>query len=494
MLSLQRQGLVLTIAGLLIATILLITSGPPSLENATTLATAYLSGNSARVKRLHMLVPATDPTLDFCRFLVSNTIAGFPDPILIGWNHHGEYDGKESHLFKISEGLAYLNSIPTEQDDDLVIMLDAYDIWLLLRPEVMISRYNRVIAEQAAVLEEQGIYGKLNGDVVVENTLLFGADKLCWPRTSEDPGCWSVPQSPMLKQEYGPDTDTWMVPSRPRWLNSGTLIGPLGHMRDMFNATMDAVHRLFEEGYEYHNSDQYYFTDVWGEQELTRMRLRDGLMHSPIVGYRDDGSEIRGNIPEIPDSRRTEYRLSVDSGVDLFQTAAGFTEYLTWMTFNNTTPISEGEANRRPRIDQLPLPEDVRKSKPPFETKFPTEGLPVEKGWSDVLLGVNTVQHTVWPLFHITGDKGYRDRWWHYFWAHPHTEALIKDAAKPYEGKGPEVLAVVDGVQYISADTSTMKNATGSGGRGGGWSDVGDRYEWDELCGEWEKDPGLYLK
>ena len=497
MISLQRPILLLTVLGLLIATTLLVTYSSPA-ENARNLAKQYFPGSSSssslQTRRLHLLVPATDSTLDFCRFLLSSTIAGYPDPILIGWNHHGEYDGKTSHLFKISEGLAYLQSLRPEQEDDLVLMVDAYDIWMLLRPEVIISRYNKVILEQAARLEKEGILGKFNGDVPVQNTLLWGADNICWPRGNVDPSCWAVPESPLREQVYGPDTDSWMVPNRPRWLNSGTLIGPAGHMRDMFEATMENVHRTFDDNFDRRDSDQYYFQDVWAEQELTRMKLRDGEMRSPVLGHEDDGSETRGYIPDIPDGRRTEYRIGLDWGVDLFQTAAGFTEYLSWMSFNNTTPVSNGEVGKTRRIDQMELPEEVLKSKPPFETKAPVQGLPVEKGWEDVMLGVNVVQQTVWPLFHVTGDKGYRDSWWHNFWAHPHAEALIKDATQPSRSDEPEVLAVVDGVRYIAADTSRIKNATSSGGRGGGWSDLGERFEWDGLCGEWEKDPGLYLK
>lgn len=500
MFSLQRQGLVLAIAAVLIITTLLIsTSSSPPLQHATTLAKQYLRSNknhdAAQTRRLHMLVPATDPNLNFCRFLLSNTIAGYPDPILIGWHGHGAYDGKESHLFKISESLVYFDSLPREQDDDLVLMVDAYDIWMLLRPEVIISRYNTIVKEQASRLEEEGILGKLNGDIPVENTLLFGADKICWPRGGRDPGCWTPPQSPLREQAFGPDTDSWMVPNRPRWLNSGTLIGPVGHMRDMFNATMENVLRTFDDDYDHRNSDQYYFQDVWAEQELTRMKLRDGAMRAPVVDHEGNGREIRGDIPDIPDTRRTEYRLSVDFGVDIFQTAAGFTEYLGWMSFNNTTPVSHEDANRRRRMDELELPQDILRSKPPFQTRYPVDGLPRDKSWKDVVLGVNVAQQVVWPLFHVTGDKKYRDTWWHYAWFTGHAEALLSDATEPLADKElPEPIAVVDGVKYVAADTSGIKNVTWAGGRGGGWSDLGERYEWDDLCGEFEKDEKLYLK
>lgn len=209
MFSLQRNSLIIAVVCLLIGTTLFVTSYTPSLKDATTVARTYFHGTIEETKRLHLLVPATDANLDFCKFLLSSTITGFPDPIFIGWDGHGEYDGRESHLFKLSEGLAYLNSLPAEQDDDLAVMLDAYDIWLLLRPDVMISRYNKIIAKQAESLKAQGMLGRLNGDIPIENTLLFGADKICWPRSKIDPSCWSPPESPLRQQEYGPDTNSW---------------------------------------------------------------------------------------------------------------------------------------------------------------------------------------------------------------------------------------------------------------------------------------------
>ena len=86
-----------------------------------------------------------------------------------------------------------------------------------------------------------------------------------------------------------------------------------------------------------------------------------------------DGTETKGFIPDIPDDRRTEYRIGLDWGIDLFQTAAGFTEYLTWMTFNNTTPVSNGGGDLRRRIDQIELPEEARgwSPKPWFELGEP---------------------------------------------------------------------------------------------------------------------------
>lgn len=165
-------------------------------------------------RELHLLLPATAANLNFCRLLLSSTITQYPEPILIGWGGHGAYDGAKSHLFKISETLAYLRTLDSSHDDDLVLVVDAYDILMIMPPAVMISRYNELMTKSNARLESQGIHGKSLGGEQIRNTLYWGPDKICWPGTSARAACWAVPEAPMPAKAFGPDTDTWMVLNR----------------------------------------------------------------------------------------------------------------------------------------------------------------------------------------------------------------------------------------------------------------------------------------
>ena len=61
-------------------------------------------------KRFHSLVQASASDLDICNLLLSGAVTGYPDPMLLGCNGHGLYNGAESHLFKIWETSAYLGS------------------------------------------------------------------------------------------------------------------------------------------------------------------------------------------------------------------------------------------------------------------------------------------------------------------------------------------------------------------------------------------------
>ena len=100
-------------------------------------------------------------------------------------------------------------------------------------------------------------------------------------------------------------------------------MGPVKDMREMFNATMQNVEQTFDDNYQYKDSDQYYFQNVWAEQEIERTRLSTGEIHAPFVGHYSNGQPAQGKIPKIPAGQRTEYRIAIDYNATLFQTAAG---------------------------------------------------------------------------------------------------------------------------------------------------------------------------
>lgn len=433
-------------------------------------------------RQFHLLLPATAANLNFCRLLLSSTIAGYPEPVLLGWDGHGEYDGAQSHLFKISETLAYLNTLPASRDDDLVLLLDAYDVWLLLPPEVIISRYEKMVESYNRHLQEDDLYGKQNGGAKIQHSIFFGADKTCWPDDARRAACWAVPDSPLRQKAFGPDTDTWMVPARPRWLNSGTNIGPVKDMRDMFSGVMAMVHRAFDANYEFRNSDQYYFQEVWAAQEVGRMALRNGGVQVPVLGREQTtGDERFGVLPNVPLGERTEYHVTLDYRSELFQTSAAYAEYLVWMSFNHSTATTSRLSDHRPRLDQLQLPQDIATAAPPFGD---TESESEQPGWADMMLGVNMITQVVFPLFHMTGDKNLRDTWWPKLSFHPHGKALL--SAKRHVSDA-DAIAEVHGVKWTGA--KVLRNGTSPAStRGGAWSDQGLHFSWDDVCATHEED------
>lgn len=453
--------------------------------------------------QFHLLVPATASNLNLCKLMLSAAVTGYPDPILLGWNGHGLYNGAESHLFKISETNAYLNSLPTAQDGDLVLLLDGYDVWLQLRPDVLISRYHAVVEKSNKRLRKEGIYSQEAGGAPIRNSIIFGPDKTCWPEDPRRTACWIVPESTMPSDCFGPETDQWVVPNRARWLNSGTIMGPVKDMRDLLNATMSTIHRTYDEEFEMNNSDQFYFQEVWAEQEFSRTLLRDGRIEPPTFDMPGMGP-VQGVLPTIPEGTRTEYHIAVDYESGLFQSAAYYTEFVTWMSFNHNTAISSDQRQHslsRLRIDQITLTPDVLASPPPVPKDLADDILPQDVSWEDLMLGTNVITQQVFPVWHVTGVKQYLDTWWHRMWWHPHGEALLK-ASKGLSGKSwdsIEIVAIVDGVRYAgakmqmsSAEPSPDASDYETGYLGGAWSDQGDWLDWKGLCGMHEDE--LFLR
>lgn len=498
----------------------------------TTIKDASLSyiKSAARSNNFHLLLPATGPNLNFCRLILSAAVTGYPEPIFIGWDGRGMYNGSESHLFKITETLAYLRSLPPTADNELVLILDAYDVWLQLRPEIMIERYYKVLQKNDERLKVEGILNRRydTSNPPMRNTIVFGPDKIHWPQGPADAATWAVPESSMPRNAFGPDTDTDMYTARPRWLNSGTILGPVKDMRDMFSATVDMLSHKYNAEYEFRNSDQYYFAEVWAEQEIQRMRLREGeeVFAQP---HHIPGGGV-GKIPDIPPGKRTEYHMCLDYETEMFQTAAAYDHHLTWMRFNHSTlhpdlrRLSDTDRaaqtdqglGRELRIDEWVLKSDIQRSPPPFAASLSSSSssnaksssaLPTSETWSSVLLGTNVVTQAAFPLFHVTGDKSLRDRWWPRMWFHPYSEQLLKDThAARLAQRDPLLFATTGGgnVKWRGAlpPSRTKYNAEGFGlpqrheeqdEKGGAWRDSGEYVKWKDMCGAFEESKGLFV-
>lgn len=451
----------------------------------------FLSSPS-RSRTLHLLVPATSANLNLCRLLLSAAITGYPEPIFIGWGGRGIYNGTESHLFKITETLTYLRSLPPSADDDLVLLVDGYDVWMQLRPDVMISRYSKVLAANEERVRKDGILGKEIEGTQVRNTVVFGPDKIHWPQGRNDPPVWAAPESPLPRYAFGPKTDTDMHTARPRFLNSGTIMGPVKDVREVFLAALDMLSRKYDAEWEFRNSDQFYLAEVWGEQEINRRKLQYGSQYAA----RPRAINKHIIIPDIPAGKRTEYHICLDYESELFQAATAWERSLAWMRFNDSTPLpkEDKEVWSESAMKTWTLRQDILASEPPFAaTEDPDDG-----SWEEVMLGTNTVSKSPFPLFHVTGNKMVLEWWWPRMWFHPHGERLLKAARRRELNNVRSVqnadknFTFVDGVQWKGARPIQAQAHVDYVGKGGAWQTSGRWIPWNSMCSAHE--PVLYLK
>jgi hypothetical protein len=418
----------------------------------------------------HFLTVATNTEINLCRLLLSASVLSYPQPVLVDWAGEGKYNASETHLAKIVGPLRYLESLPQSKDNDIVLLVDGYDVVMQLGPDVLLQRYFDAVAAADARLKVQLGAGYVQQHGVYDS-IIFGPDKTCFPDNPLRVACWAIPESPLPPNSFGPTTDADMEHARPRWLNSGTIMGPAGDMRAMFRATVDKMTKTWDPDFELHNSDQLYFGEVWGDQEYSRTLSRFGQSAVP----NPDDEEEEKIVPNLADGRETDVHIGLDYDSSLFQSVAGYENYLTWLTFH--TPQSVESETLTPR--KLDLQKDVVASPLPFGAVRDDAWLS-GLTWNDLSLGINLVTGFVFPVLHFTGDKSLRDLWWSRMWYFDNAERLLRASAKIKQdkiGKKP-----INGIRWEKNIPYKSK------GKGiGAWSDQGERFSWDELCRDYEE-------
>lgn len=322
-----------------------ITQDPISVSLYTngSVAESETSGKgSVGTSKFHLLIPSTGPHYRVCRAIASATMMGYPAPVLNGWMQEGDLDASKSHLAKVRTTLNYLNRLPESADDDLVLMIDGFDVTFQIPLDVLLERYFAVNkAANAKISARFGIDSDtLTGDDTPLQTILFGPEKVCYPVQMERVGCWAVPHDVDIPNgAFGPSDEDW-AHNIPLWLNSGTIIGPARDMRRMFEATLDRIETLYNPEDEWKDSDQKYMSDVWGVQEYSRsikeleQYFHGDVFPADVVPNPDDGKVI----PELQPDQHTEFHIGIDYRSALFQTNAGSEHYVEYLTYNASHP------------------------------------------------------------------------------------------------------------------------------------------------------------
>lgn len=451
----------------------------------------------------------------FCKTLLSITALGYPAPILAMWADEEDDNPYVTHVAKVAAILKYLKKLPATRQDDLALIVDGYDVWFQLGPGVMISRYYEVIEAENRRLTE-----RLGEDVVKEHNLyqsiVFGPDKICWPENPARTACWAVPESPFPRYAFGPETDSgrFREHNRPKWLNSGTIMGPIGDLIRFFEA---ALHRI-EHATTDVVSDQFHMANMFGEQEYAR-RLLVEPEHEQIQevwftgGFHGEGHREKTKlmVPELEKKEldRYEFHITLDYESKMFQTNAYYWKYLDWFYYDGSTDdgrlrIDDDRNNTRYASDSFDrqthfqLPQDIVDTSPPIngigdhtyepvlKNHDPSRDmrptgwkLPRQLSWKDVRLGTNIVSRQVFPLIHFTPPKDWLAIWWHDMWFFPYAEAIIRTAA-PIERK--RIIRTPDGREWWTWVADDIDDVLPEHRGVGGFDGGGAWHSWHRLC------------
>ncbi|KAK9478977.1 hypothetical protein V1514DRAFT_329575 [Lipomyces japonicus] len=323
--SALRRGLILAIVVLTIVTVSL-HQRKPSKTSAARIKTPQIANDllqfgtlapsAAQERTVHFIFPATQINKLVCKALFSAGLNSYPPPVLLNFNSVFR-DAEEARFMKIAAIHKYLTM--KVHDEDLVLIMDSYDTWFQLSADTLIERYYKIQehdrklyykkhtrhtkstsgldlaatdpSSSGITVSKSGASGadELIPDVseskptkkraVDDNSIshdieeippyaehaIFGADKVCWPNKRTSAACSNVPNSTLPSGIYGPDTDTdvYEFKVRPRWLNSGNIIGPAKVLKEIYMRAFDVQQRS-----RIHFSDQLILADIYGKQDL----------------------------------------------------------------------------------------------------------------------------------------------------------------------------------------------------------------------------------
>lgn len=456
----------------------------PPASNSSRLLGSNLAAEP-KTSRLHYLIPASQPNLHFCYNLVSSAVNRYPVPTLLGWHGVDEFDAAKTHLAKLRAMERYFASLSPDEDDDLVIIVDGYDILIQLPPEIMVERYFQVAERADAHLARRF-------DISVSElhrrglrqTIFLGPDKICWPIDPRAPRCWSAPESPIPPAAWGLNKgDDAMFYADPRWLNSGTIMAPIGDLKRYIAATMDEIRATHDPAYEFRESDQYYLSNVWGRQEYWRARM----MESDIPGGPPDKIIPVKHTP----FQTTEYHVAIEYESALFQTRAGYQPYFGYVSFNESGLAAT--LNTNIPIDgpvlapsTVKMPKNIATSLSKLYDDIPDAhpGSTSADWLGAVELGVNFVTHHIYGLWHCTGSKQFVEVEFPTMWFYPYVKSLLKAAVKASQADpdAPLTQKLIDGRRWVPKNAYPAAGAF-SDEFGGAWTDAdGEFVPWRDLC------------
>ncbi|KAG7141181.1 hypothetical protein HYQ45_002164 [Verticillium longisporum] len=266
-------------------------------------------------RRLRIIVPADEPGANLCKMLLSTVANGYPAPLIINWGRDFHKQGGwfgGSHLGKIDGTLDALEALASDEEappaerlrpDDLVLIVDAYDVWFQLPPRVLIERF---LAQNAAA----------------DARILAG-----W--SADAPDAIAAPTQRVISTArtdlYGPETDKGdpdrdghaLHRTRPRYINSGAVLG----RADDVLRTLRRAYAKVREGQDAGNnlfSDQGILGEILGQQEVWRTMQRErqalALAGEPFneTAYPPDVAAVGGG------AETWEYGLGLDYLQELF--------------------------------------------------------------------------------------------------------------------------------------------------------------------------------
>jgi hypothetical protein len=419
-------------------------------------------------------------------------------PTIVGYKGKGEFDAHKAHIAKLKTAARYLHTVPDAHDDDLIIMVDGFDVIAQIPAEATIQLYFDMMAvANQRVADQHGLTLKEARAEGLYQSLLWGTDKGCFPSKRVQPQCWITPDPPSPHNVWGPRTGNGELQYSPsKFLNSGTVIGPLGDLRNFLDAANEYIAENHEKVDSHSNSDQLYISKLYARQEFhrTMQTLSKGQAY-PGLNDRSDGRR------ELPPKRmvdeETEYHITVDFESAFAQTQCHNDRFMWKLKYNNWDnsahmehdALDEGD---RFRSYHIPMPSHFFKAFARMWNAIDADFRPgtTARDWVRHLpLGTNVATRRIHAFYHNTCTKRYFIERFRDFWFFPHIDMLLKTAKQANRRGDPISAEPIDGRIWVDANKHPSGTADPEN-YGGVFTDFeSESYlSFREACGEsWEE-------
>ncbi|KAF4342459.1 hypothetical protein FBEOM_3608 [Fusarium beomiforme] len=390
-------------------------------------------------RRFALIVPCTKPSPNMCKNIFSALALGFPSPIIINWGvnyqdishwHFGKALPKIIGFVDYLDSVMHPNATASEklEEDDIVLMVDAFDVWFQLPAQVLLSRYHDINRRANERLRKQ--WKRTDKPMPMKQTIVAAAEKKCYP---DDPELYGVnlkcniwPESPVRADLYGPETDqnyTFYHHNRPRWVNGGMYIGPAGDMRRMFRRTRQRLEAMVSEAFPV-RSEQGMIGQIIGEQEVWRQLQRNGRVKDELEDLVGENLEFHVGLDYGQEISAQTSRTDISEENDIFDADfvnLGDQEDLD--LHSEVRGISPGRVNG--------VPEDLKSVQSPLVEHGKTVG------WGEMSLYTDFFLSSVPVMIHFHKFKDRRRLWWDRPWYHGHLRGLVRSALLPRESDEP---------------------------------------------------------
>ncbi|KAL3952542.1 hypothetical protein ACCO45_012485 [Purpureocillium lilacinum] len=379
-----------------------------------------------RRSQLHYVIPATSPNDLFCAVVASALVNRYPVPYVIGWKGEGEFDAKAAHVAKLRTIKRYLDTLPHGgEDDDLIIIGDGHDVMAQLPVEVIIERYFQLVSEADARLADR--FG-----ISVEEAHTRGLRQTL---------------SGVLIRCAGPRCNGDLAYADARFFNSGSVIGPIGDLRDFINAGIAEMEATFDPKFEYHNSDQVYLARLFGRQELSRNQQ---VIHARNSSEIKPLSAVRAQYLNT-----TEHHVAIDYESTLFQTGCYFDRWIHTLNFNNsdnTATVQKDVFDQGQTFKPYPLqmPANVYQSLlRVYNSIAEQQSMSAQEWIGSLKLVTNVVSKNIFGFYHATCSKKSLLSRFKSYWFHPFMESLMRAAFRETQAGELITEKLIDGREWV---------------------------------------------